>query len=558
MKLYLTIILSVITLCSNSYGQSAAEHLQNQIELTKTDTQKVNLYNQLTELHFKDSPNKARQYANKALKLAQNIHYQKGITQAYYNLGVTHRIQTQHTIALSFFMKAYKIYEETQLLAPQPKLLSEIGMVYRQQNDLPHAQTYYEKALAIAKKLKQHKQIALAYNNLGVVCFYKNNWAKAEEYHNNAITIREGLQDKEGLVISYNNIGIVYARQQSFQKALKFYHKSLEVNKEVNNQQIKAATYDNIGDVYLAQDKFGEAEKNFLGSLQIAQQINAANRVIEAYHSLYQLFQKKSNTDSALIYYQQYNHLKDSVFNSEQSRQMAEIQAGYINEKKEKEIELLAHQRKINQLTIYIIITLFVLTIALSLLIASRQRLKIHKNREILQQQQEIYTTQQNLMQEKLKNEQLAKEGLQKEIAHKNQQLTSHTLHMIKKNQLLEQIKAGLLTLAQNPKQLKKELGNLNRLVEQGFNLDKEWEEFRQVFEQVHQDFFKQLKEQYPNLTPHELHVCALVKLNFSIKEMATILGIAPNSVAMARYRIRKKLQLETDDNLTDFMMSVA
>ncbi|EAY24283.1 helix-turn-helix transcriptional regulator, partial [Microscilla marina] len=317
-------------------------------------------------------------------------------------------------------------------------------------------------------------------------------------------------------------------------------------------------TYDNIGDVYLAQDKFGEAKHNFLGSLKIAQQIKAANRIIEAYHSLYQLFYKQTKADSALVYYQQYNYLKDSVFNSEQSRQMAEIQADYINEKKEKEIQLLAHQKKIDQLTLYIVITLFVLTIALSLLIASRQRLKIRKNREILQQQQEIYQTQQTLMQEKLKNEQLAKEGLQKEIAYKNQQLTSHTLHMIKKNQLLEQIKAGLLALAQNPKQLKKELGNLNRLVEQGFNLDKEWEEFRQVFEQVHQDFFKQLKQQYPSLTPHELHVCALVKLNFSIKEMATILGIAPNSVAMARYRIRKKLQLETDDNLTEFMMKVA
>ncbi|WP_045115030.1 hypothetical protein, partial [Microscilla marina] len=64
MKLFLTISLSiVISLFSTSYGQSPTEHLQNQLKLAKTDTQKVKLYNQLSELHFKDAPGKARKYA---------------------------------------------------------------------------------------------------------------------------------------------------------------------------------------------------------------------------------------------------------------------------------------------------------------------------------------------------------------------------------------------------------------------------------------------------------------------------------------------------------------
>ncbi|OJJ17420.1 hypothetical protein BKI52_26470 [marine bacterium AO1-C] len=556
MKILISLFL--VGLSFNLWGQNSAEYLENQIKLTKQDTQKVNYYNQLALLHSKDSPSKARKYAEMALTLAKQAKYQKGITKAYYNIGVTHRIQTQHTKALSFLMKAYHRYEEAQQLFSQPQLLSEIGLVYRQQNDLPHAQSYFQQALDIAKKLNQSDQIALSYNNLGVIHFYKKNYYEAEKYHKNAIQIRETLNDKPGLVISYNNIGIVYARQKEYDRAIEYYNKSLEVNKEVNNQQMMAATCDNIGDVYLARGKYDKAFKSFQMSLATAKKIKATNRIIEAYMSLYELFNQQEKFKEALGYYQQYTHLKDSVFSSERSRKMAEIQADYTNEKKEKEIQILAQQKKLDRLTIYIIVALFIITVLLSLLLVSRQRFKIRKNKEILQQQQEIYETQQTLMHEKLKNEQLQNENLQKEVAHKNHQLTSHTLHMIKKNQLLEQIKEGLQTLAQNPKQLKTALGNLNRLVEQGFNLDKEWEEFRQVFEQVHQDFFKQLKHQYPTLTPHELHVCALVKLNFSIKEMATILGIAPNSVAMARYRIRKKLQLETDDNLTEFMMQVA
>ena len=548
----------MVGLSFNLWGQNSTEYLENQIKLTKQDTQKVNYYNQLATLHSKDTPSKARKYAETALALAKQIKYNKGITKAYSNIGVTYRIQTQHTKALRFLMKAYHRYEEAQQLFSQPQLLSEIGLVYRQQNDLPHAQSYFQQSLEIAKKLEQNDQIALAYNNLGVIHFYKKNYYEAEKYHKNAIKIRNKLNDKAGLVISYNNIGIVYARQKEYDRALEFYNKSLEVNKEVNNQQMMAATCDNIGDVYLARGKYDKAFKSFQMSLATAKKIKATNRIIEAYMSLFELFNQQEKFKEALSYYQQYTRLKDSVFSSERSRKMAEIQADYINEKQEKEIQILAQQKKLDRQTIYITIALFVITVLSSLLLVSRQRFKMRKNREILHQQQEIYKTQQTLMQEKLKNEQLQNENLHKEVAHKNQQLTSHTLHMIKKNQLLEQIKEGLQTLAQSPKQLKKSLGNLNRLVEQGFNLDKEWEEFRQVFEQVHQDFFKQLKNQYPTLTPHELHVCALVKLNFSIKEMATILGIAPNSVAMARYRIRKKLQLETDDNLTEFMMQVA
>jgi len=548
----------LVGLSFNLWGQNSTEYLENQIKLTKQDTQKVNYYNQLAALHSKDTPSKARKYAETALALAKQIKYNKGITKAYSNIGVTYRIQTQHTKALRFLMKAYHRYEEAQQLFSQPQLLSEIGLVYRQQNDLPHAQSYFQQSLEIAKKLEQNDQIALAYNNLGVIHFYKKNYYEAEKYHKNAIKIRNKLNDKAGLVISYNNIGIVYARQKEYDRALEFYNKSLEVNKEVNNQQMMAATCDNIGDVYLARGKYDKAFKSFQMSLATAKKIKATNRIIEAYMSLFELFNQQEKFKEALSYYQQYTRLKDSVFSSERSRKMAEIQADYINEKQEKEIQILAQQKKLDRQTIYITIALFVITVLSSLLLVSRQRFKMRKNREILHQQQEIYKTQQTLMQEKLKNEQLQNENLHKEVAHKNQQLTSHTLHMIKKNQLLEQIKEGLQTLAQSPKQLKKSLGNLNRLVEQGFNLDKEWEEFRQVFEQVHQDFFKQLKNQYPTLTPHELHVCALVKLNFSIKEMATILGIAPNSVAMARYRIRKKLQLETDDNLTEFMMQVA
>lgn len=95
-------------------------------------------------------------------------------------------------------------------------------------------------------------------------------------------------------------------------------------------------------------------------------------------------------------------------------------------------------------------------------------------------------------------------------------------------------------------------------LIDYSFNLDKDWEEFKLYFEDVHKDFFGQLKEQYPSLSPNELRLCALLKLNLSVKEMASLMGISPESVKMARHRLRKKLGLTSDQNLVEFMLGNA
>jgi DNA-binding CsgD family transcriptional regulator len=100
-----------------------------------------------------------------------------------------------------------------------------------------------------------------------------------------------------------------------------------------------------------------------------------------------------------------------------------------------------------------------------------------------------------------------------------------------------------------------KQLNNLDKLVDSRLNIDKDWEDFRMHFEQVHQDFFKLLKEQCPDLSSGELKLCALIKLNMNMKETAAILGISSESVKTARYRLRKKLQLSHEENLIDFIL---
>jgi DNA-binding CsgD family transcriptional regulator len=99
---------------------------------------------------------------------------------------------------------------------------------------------------------------------------------------------------------------------------------------------------------------------------------------------------------------------------------------------------------------------------------------------------------------------------------------------------------------------------DLTRIVNKGFNQDKEWDDFNLHFESINKNFYTKIRESFPGISPNDLKICALIKLNLSTKEMASILNISPDSVKTARYRLRKKLNLNTEDNLTGFIQALS
>jgi DNA-binding CsgD family transcriptional regulator len=85
---------------------------------------------------------------------------------------------------------------------------------------------------------------------------------------------------------------------------------------------------------------------------------------------------------------------------------------------------------------------------------------------------------------------------------------------------------------------------------------DHAWQEFETRFEMVHQGFFNRLLEQYPGLTPTELKICSLLRLNMSTKDIALLTNRSIGTVDNVRSNIRKKLNLGADANLTCFLLN--
>jgi hypothetical protein len=97
----------------------------------------------------------------------------------------------------------------------------------------------------------------------------------------------------------------------------------------------------------------------------------------------------------------------------------------------------------------------------------------------------------------------------------------------------------------------------LIQLINLNFNHDQYWNEFRETFEQVHQQFFDNVKRHGEELTGNDLRLLALIKLNLASPDIATLLGISQDSLRVSRYRLKKKLSLDASESLTAFVQSL-
>lgn len=152
----------------------------------------------------------------------------------------------------------------------------------------------------------------------------------------------------------------------------------------------------------------------------------------------------------------------------------------------------------------------------------------------------------------------LQNEKLESELRHMNNELGTATMHLLNKNEFITGIKTNLSSIAKRSTNddLKKELLQITKDIEQNISADSDWEHFQFHFDRVHGDFTNRFKSAFPVLSPQEIKLSAYLRMNLSTKEIAQLLNISVRGVEISRYRLRKKLQLDRNQNLQDFILN--
>jgi len=183
-----------------------------------------------------------------------------------------------------------------------------------------------------------------------------------------------------------------------------------------------------------------------------------------------------------------------------------------------------------------------------------RRRSKILEERRMLHKQLKLKRAAEQSEKEIVK---LRNDKLRSDIRHKSKELANQTMGVLQKNRFLTEIKNEMVRLKKQA-QNEEVISFMNKMIRK-INRNIEDEDTHRIFEtnfdQVHENFIQRLQESFPHLTAKDLRLCAYLRMNLSSKEIAPLLNISTRGVEISRYRLRKKLDLDHNESLADFIL---
>lgn len=482
----------------------------------------------------------------KLIKWAEQANYPKGKYQAHLETGIAHLNLSQYKKALVNFQDCYSIAKSMDSLSYMAESSYFLGNVHNYLDNLNKSKIYLEESLGLYARLKNLRWMGIIKNSLGVFHTKNKNYDDALASYQESLSIFESNELERESAIPMSNIGDLYWRMKQPELALHYLEKALMLNEKFGSTKGKSITLSNIGLAYRDLKNYDLALQYFNQSLAIAETHQYRKVIYDNYKDLSDTYKEMGNKDIALDYFEQYHVLKDSILNQEKNAQISELLVAYETEKKEAElaeskklIETLEQEQQITRLTNYLIVGSMISLIVFVILFYSRQRAK------------------RQLIETELKNEQLERQQLKRELAYKEQDLTNFALDITRKNEFSTSVYESLKEIiSANPANAKKKARELLLLTANHLKINDDIEQFQMNVDKVNQEFFDKLQAKFSNLTANEKQLCGLIRLNLSIKEIATIRNISPKSVEMSRYRLRKKLELEKGEDMTLFLQN--
>ena len=182
---------------------------------------------------------------------------------------------------------------------------------------------------------------------------------------------------------------------------------------------------------------------------------------------------------------------------------------------------------------------------------AAREKEKLRREME----EQQYRHRQQSLLSEK-KILDLENEKLRSEMVYRDKELANQTMAIIEKNKFLKRIHEelyGIQDFVVND-QARAKISGLKKKINKEIDIKQQNKIFESYFDEANEEFFRRLKDKFPDLTPYDLRICAFIKMDIPTKEIATILNISYRGAEVSRYRLRKKLNLPREINLSSFL----
>ena len=591
-KIVVLISLFCVSFNGVSQNKKKQDSLLNLIEQTNNINLKIDAYKSLHTLNRSKNPEQGLNYLLHALKLEKTTNNPNALADTYSKVGWSYLFEVERVDSAKLYLdNAYKISLEAKDTTNIATALTFLGLLNQRKGYYKTALDYYFESLKYKESLNDAGRLSYSYNLIAKTLSFQEQYEKSLEFYLQALKIKEDANGKGEMALLRQNIGEVYLKMGQYDEAIAYYDKALETRIRKGNLKAQSLCYIGLGYSYLAKEDTQRAIEYFENSKAISDSFNFSyqkgrtlvglakayikidqlkraenhaksvfnlkhiqqhRRLIKETHNvLSEIYAAQNNSAKALYHYQQYSVLKDSIINKESLTRIAELEGIYNTQKKEQEIATLMQSQELEKQkqkllsTIACAIAIISLSILFFIWYKNKSRKEKYRQQlEIIEQENEI--AQLKLINEKNKNE------------HYSEKLKNFMQLTISKNEQIKKLKQEL--------EHHSELVNLNSTefqekIDQLYNTtiltEEDWRTFRSIFEQVHPDFIRKIQQSNKSITPGEIKLAALLRLNLSNAEMSSVLGISLESVRKSKYRFRKKLALSTDKELQSFINTI-
>jgi signal transduction histidine kinase/DNA-binding response OmpR family regulator len=340
-------------------------------------------------------PDQALVAALAALKGAQTNHLTFSEGKAYQLLARIYAERSEYTKALEASKSGIAIFHRLGEAKETCRMYIGMGIINRYLKLYSASIEANLQAESIAKKHSLTFQLAAIYGNLGNIYFDQLDYNRALEYHQKSLPIHKALGDEQGMGNTFHNLAMIYRMKKQYDRALDYYNRSLAIDTRKNNQGNIAISYSDLARLYIAKNNFQEALLYAEKSLSIARKIDAKALEQAALSLLPLIHAALGNQDLALLHHEKYISLSDSLQSAKLSKQIADMQARYHTEQKNRELRLQslriqAQQASLSQQrTLIAVLIAFVLLCGLiGYLLFNRYKLRQHNVKLSLENQQ--------------------------------------------------------------------------------------------------------------------------------------------------------------------------
>lgn len=429
--------------------------------------------------------------------------------------------------ALNYFSIAYQKAKDANDEIQIANILNNTGLVHWRLGDNFSAMESYVESNRIAQDLGLKRLAGLTFTNISLIQKEESDFENAIENNTKAIKIFQELNSRRDLAIAYNNQGQIFKNQHKNDSALVNYIKAIRIYKQIDYPDGMAATYYNLAEIYTRQQEKDKAIFSAKESLESGIESQSKVRISEAFRKLGETYEFFNEADSALKYHKKSAEFEKEILIANQSEKLIEQQAKLGNEVKILRIQNLEKEKLIVQNRLwFILISIFIVLLILSLIVYRRIALIKMKERELA----------------------MRLESSQRILQVKQDELRSYILDLSQKNKLINELQNRI-----SAKSDKNEL-QVAQLLNQKILTDEDWEKFKEKFNSIYPEFIPKLKILKTSLTEAEIRLLVLLRLKLSGKEMASNLGISPQSVRVTKMRLKKKLQVDRYESVEEFL----